>query len=153
MKYRLFGVVSDSHGDRDRLANIMMALEYKKVEGVIHLGDGYRDMAPFEKAFPQVWQVAGNCDFSSLERQAVLSLGGMRVLITHGQGYLVKSTLDLLCDGAESLGAKAALFGHTHEPLMEYRRGILLLNPGSAREGRYAVLRIPQEGYPEADLF
>ena len=152
MRFHLYGVVSDSHGDRDRLSNIMMALEYKKAEGVIHLGDGFRDMEPFEKAFPQVWQVAGNCDFCSAGRQELIRLSGMPVLITHGHGYMVKSTLDLLCDEAVSLGARAALFGHTHEPFTEYRNGVLLLNPGSAREGRYAVLRIPDNGYPEADL-
>lgn len=156
---RIYGVVSDSHGDRERLGNIMMALEYKKVDGVIHLGDGYRDMEPFEKAFPHIYRVAGNCDFSSAEREILVTLAGMPVFLTHGHRYLVKSTMGILCDEAQSRGARAALFGHTHEPYMEYSNGILLLNPGAAHEGRYALLKIPEgcaavgpHAYPEAEM-
>ena len=46
---------------------------------------------------------------------------------------------------AEELGARAALFGHTHAPFAGYAGGVLLVNPGALKDGRYAVLRIAED--------
>ena len=109
-------------------------------------------MELYAAAFRQVWQVAGNCDFSSLPREEVITIGGQRILITHGHRFMVKSSTTLLGIEAEEQGVKAALFGHTHEPFIDYHGGILLLNPGSAHDGCYAILKIHDNGMVEGEL-
>ena len=152
-KCHLWGVVSDSHGDRGALSNIMLMLEYKSVEGIIHLGDGYLDIEPFETAFPRgAYRVKGNCDLYGEENEQEIMIGGVRIFITHGHRYHVKQNTDYLWMEAAAREAKAALFGHTHEQHMEERGGILLMNPGSASEGRYALLRVYEGGLVEAEL-
>lgn len=151
-KYHLYGVVSDSHGDRGALSNIMLMLEYKGVEGIIHLGDGYSDMLPYEGAFQSLYQVKGNCDFSGRDRELLLTLHGMRIFITHGHRYYVKQSTDYLLMEARAQEAKAALFGHTHEPYISYAGGIMLMNPGSAADGRYGLLKIYPDGLVEGEL-
>ena len=69
----------------------------------------------------------------------------MRVFLTHGHLFGVKSGLDTLAAAAKDMGAQLALFGHTHQALLEERNGVTLLNPGAAgRFGRssYAVVEL-----------
>jgi predicted phosphodiesterase len=47
---------------------------------------------------------------------------------------------------ARSRGVQVALFGHTHQPLLHREEGLILLNPGSVRDGNYAVLDITKTG-------
>ena len=47
----------------------------------------------------------------------------------------------------------AALYGHTHQQKMEWRSGILLLNPGSAMHGEYAILTINRLGAIAAKVY
>lgn len=51
--------------------------------------------------------------------------------MTHGHNYGVKSGFSRLLFKASSLDAGVAVFGHTHEPYIDRRDGVLLLNPGS----------------------
>ena len=37
----------------------------------------------------------------------------------------------------EQLSFSAVIFGHSHRPLAEYRKGVLYLNPGSAGPRRF----------------
>ena len=124
-KCHLWGVVSDSHGDRGALSNIMLMLEYKGAEGIIHLGDGFQDTELFEAAFPRgVLRVKGNCDLFGEESEKEIMIGGVKLFITHGHRYHVKQCTDYLWMEASARGAKAALFGHTHEQHMEDRGSI-----------------------------
>lgn len=147
-------VVSDSHGFTGSLGNILMAAEAGgPLDAVIHLGDGYHDLAPFAEHLPPVYQVAGNCDLGRTDTQDVLHLGGARLLLTHGHPFHVKLGLHGLLGRAVEEKAQAALYGHTHRQVSETRQGILLLNPGAAMEGRYAILTISRLGAVDAQLF
>lgn len=147
-------VVSDSHGYTGRLGNILMAAEADgRPDAVIHLGDGYHDLAEFSGELPPVYQVAGNCDLGHTDTQDVISLGGARLLLTHGHPFHVKLGLSQLTARAAEEKAFAALFGHTHRPFLETRNGILLLNPGAAMDGHYAILTVSRLGAVEAQLF
>ena len=147
-------VLSDSHGYTGRLGNILMAAEAGgRPDAVIHLGDGYHDLAAFAADLPPVYQVAGNCDLGHTDYQDVLSLGAARVFVTHGHLFHVKLGLDALLARAAQEKAFAALFGHTHRPFCETRSGILLLNPGAAMDGHYAVLTVSCLGAVDAQLF
>ena len=68
----------------------------------------------------------------------------MKILMTHGHRYGVKSGYGTALAAAKSMGAQVVLFGHTHIPFMEEREGILMLNPGSLRnpDREYAILEI-----------
>ena len=46
----------------------------------------------------------------------------------------------------------AALYGHTHFQKMEWRSGILILNPGAVNDGKYAVLNINRLGAIDPEL-
>ena len=140
-------VLSDTHGDTWRLREI-----FSRESGfalVIHLGDGERDLEPF---FPlpgniPLLQVRGNCDFySSLPATVVTQEGGKTILCTHGHTQQVKYGLSLLRAEARDRHADIALYGHTHVPVQEYDDGLYLCNPGSVRNGDYAVLEIVPQG-------
>ena len=114
MKYL---VLSDSHGNVD---NMVRAVELVKPHGIIHLGDGWRDVEELHQLYPRLplEQVPGNCDFGRFEAlERVLILDDHRVLI--------------------------ALFGHTHVPLVDAASRPMMMNPGSIGDPRrptYGVL-------------
>ena len=79
MKYL---VLSDSHGNVD---NMVRAVELVKPQGIIHLGDGWRDVEELRELFPSLplEQVPGNCDFRLSEPAAKpLDLCGKRILLS-----------------------------------------------------------------------
>jgi predicted phosphodiesterase len=39
----------------------------------------------------------------------------------------------------EAAGISAVVFGHSHKPLIEWRRGVLFLNPGSVGPRRFQL--------------
>lgn len=76
--------------------------------------------------------VIGNCDFAgNYPPEIVFPAGGMRILMTHGHLYNVKSGYQRLAYRAEELQAGAVIFGHTHIPEYTQINGIWLINPGS----------------------
>ena len=153
-------VFSDSHGDRVSLRRLLETgwERYGTADWYLHCGDGARDMdsiAPLiydrnEKA--EIAQVRGNCDFfGDYPDDETLDISGCRILMTHGHHYSVKTTLSYLNDAARDRGCQIALFGHTHEPLMEMRSA-LLLNPGAVQDGRMLVLEISLDGRPRVHM-
>lgn len=121
-------IISDSHGER----NGMNALfEKDDFDYLFFLGDGLSDLGAYVN-LDNVFAVSGNCDFfSSLPNERVFELDGVKFMITHGNKYGVKRSLDSLIKVAKTLGVKVVCFGHTHEVFMEEIDGILFLNPGS----------------------
>jgi putative phosphoesterase len=144
-------VISDSHGNW-KLA-FAAHTRTEPVDAIIHLGDGSADADMLRLALDvPVINVAGNCDpGSGAPRERVWECEGKRILLTHGDAYQVKSGLAKLRQRALEVGADAALFGHTHQVLLDDDSGLLLLNPGTlANHGHhrsYAVLNISPEGF------
>ena len=66
----------------------------------------------------------------------VVELGPAKLFLTHGHLYNVDWSLDYLVYAAQEVGAKLALFGHTHEAANLEIGGVQLLNPGTAGKGR-----------------
>ena len=142
-------VFSDSHS---KPKYIEQALEFHNgiADLVIFLGDGLRDIERVSEKYPnlQFFAVKGNCDvFSSGEYRdySVLDLDGIKIFITHGHLFGVKSGYDRILYRAEELGADAVFFGHTHMPLdvSAYvgEKRIHLFNPGSiAYGGTYEIV-------------
>ena len=140
MKYL---VLSDSHGNVDHMAR---AVELVKPDGIIHLGDCWRDAEELRQLFPRLplEQVPGNCDLGRFEApERVLILDDHRVLIAHGHTLGVKTGLLRAQYRALEQNADILLFGHTHVPLVDASARPMLLNPGAAGDPRrptYGVL-------------
>ncbi len=152
-------VLSDIHGEGSTLRWLLEEVwkEIGPIDAYIFLGDGIRD---FERAedfirrrdeHAAMYAVAGNCDFApDSPRQLIVPFGGMKVFLTHGHFYHVKSTLTDLKEAAHAAGCDVALYGHTHIPNVEYSLP-LLLNPGAAKDDRCALLEI-RDGKPHVKM-
>lgn len=153
-------VFSDSHGAEQRMIDAV--IENKGTEVIIFLGDGEKDfeemmaacgIAPYGNSRSiRTFQVRGNCDWYSGEALTLTAeLGGVRLLITHGHEQKVKYGLSMLAQEARKKECALALFGHTHSPYLEDHDGITLINPGSIKSGRYAIITI-EDGEAECKL-
>lgn len=140
-------IVSDTHG---RDGNLEKAVyQEAPFDYLIHCGD-VEGREIFIEALAECpcCIVAGNNDFfCDLPKEEEITLAGKRVLVTHGHYYGVSMDTYGLVDEAKSRNCQAAVFGHTHKPMVQERDGVLLVNPGSLayprQEGRkpsYAVL-------------
>lgn len=126
------GVMSDTHHSDAAVMRAMLALG--DVDAFLHLGDCVED-AEYLQACTEakVYSVAGNCDFySGIADERVVELSGVNIFMTHGHRYSVRDDDDLVLDRALELGCKVAAYGHTHCPSLEQRRGVWIMNPGSA---------------------
>lgn len=147
------GVISDSHGARGALSNVLMRMEAAgAIDCLVHLGDGFSDLDNYLTAFPRVLRVCGNCDGASGD-EITERFGGVDLFMTHGHAYHVRMTTALLASRAREIGARAALFGHTHTPFCDNRSPVLLLNPGAAMDGRFAILTVFDNGALDATLY
>ena len=127
-------VVSDTHG---RLDNLKRALKAEKdLSFLIHCGD-VEEQEEEVRAAAKIpcLIVRGNNDYSTrLAFDETVELAGHRIFVTHGHTWHVErweSSLWDLCDEAKRRGARVAIFGHTHHPIIMERDGVLLINPGS----------------------
>lgn len=137
-------VLSDSHGD---VFSLNKALDMQPgADMVIHLGDGERDFKSCRIDKPAI-QVKGNCDWGSdLPAFTVTQEAGYTIYCTHGYAEMVKYGLYNLQSAARGYNADLALFGHTHTPVTYYEDGLWLVNPGSIRNGDFAVVDLTPKG-------
>ena len=144
MKKSKLLVLSDSHGHDEQLVSII--LEHPDADAIIFLGDGERD---FDTAVLAcgigedkiICQVRGNCDLASREPDKIIrTLGGIRFLITHGHEQNAKLGIWGLVEEAKRQNCEAVLYGHIHRQSLLEEEGITLINPGSAREGKYCIV-------------
>ena len=133
------GVVSDIHGDYQRLVGLVKAIQ--PLDLLIHAGDGAREVQRLSTGFPTlpIRAVIGNCDLFAYGRkpsglfvqESFFTLRGWNVFLTHGHTYSVKTGLSRIRSRARQLGSGLVIFGHTHLPLYERDGDLILLNPGS----------------------
>ena len=136
-------VISDTHRNIDNAVSLINKL---KPDYVLHLGDVCEDSKRLSDIFPKtiILSVIGNNDYSlmypdfPLER--FFEIGGKKIFMCHGHKYRVKLGIYSLLLRAKELNADIALFGHTHEKLLEKEDGIIILNPGSTRS--YGIIEI-----------
>ncbi len=152
-------VLSDIHGETTTLRWLLEEVwkQVGPIDAYMFLGDGLRD---FERAenfirsrdeHAALYAVAGNCDFApDSPRQLIIGFGGVKVFLTHGHHYHVKSTLADLQQAAHAAGCDAALYGHTHIPNVEYTIP-LMMNPGAAKDDRCALLEV-KDGKPHVKM-
>ena len=56
---------------------------------------------------------------------------GIKIFVTHGHMYNVKSEYNTIFYKGKEVGADIVLFGHSHKALINSYDGITIMNPGS----------------------
>ncbi len=128
-------VLSDSHAS---LMLMRMAIKAVKPDGVIHLGDHYDDGQAMAEENPHLvfHQVPGNCDrYRCPDWELPMKcydVCGVRLFMTHGHLYNVKTGKYRLLLEARRFQAQGVLYGHTHEAdCRQEEDGLWVLNPGT----------------------
>lgn len=137
-------VLSDSHGREVMLERAARFAQREGIGRVVHLGDITGDAERLKGILScELISVRGNCDFfSAVPEEQVVTLEGIRIFLTHGHRYGVKTTLDALSYRAEELMCTLALFGHTHEAFTGMVGRTILVNPGALQLGSACVLTL-----------
>jgi putative phosphoesterase len=128
----VLGIISDTHG-------LMRPEAVKALEGtevIIHAGDiGTPKVLEALHMIAPVVAVRGNNDTGdcaqALPETEVVEVGSVALYVLHD----VK-TLDL---DPKAAGFHAVISGHSHQPAMANRHGVLFLNPGSAGPRRFKL--------------
>ncbi len=126
------GVISDTHG-------LVRPEALRALAGsdlIVHAGDvGAPEVLAALRAVAPVIAVRGNNDRGAwaavLAETEVIERGGRSLYVLHD----VK-TLDL---DPRTAGFDAVIAGHSHQPRVERRAGVLYLNPGSAGPRRFRL--------------
>jgi len=147
------GVLSDTHLAGLNESFIRRVEELAQgVDHLFHLGDSVsREVLDFLNSWP-LTAVSGNMDppevRSSVPIKATVELGGLRFGLIHGWGPALGLERRVL---AEMGRLDCVCFGHSHRPFNQRVAGVLLFNPGSARndsrsESLYGELTVGSEG-------
>ena len=128
----IIGVIADTHG----LLRPEVFPTFANVEHILHAGD-VGDSAILTKLqeIAPVTAIRGNIDRSgpcaALPAEEYLTRAGMNL-------YLLHDVSKLALDPAAA-GVQAVIFGHSHKPLVEHRKGVLFFNPGAAGPRRFSL--------------
>ena len=146
----ILGVISDTHGLLRREA--VEAL--RGADRILHAGDiGDPEILDTLAQIAPVTAVRGNVDTESwaqaLPQTEVVEIGVVSIYMLHDLGKLNLKP--------EAAGIHAVIYGHSHQPKIEMKKGVLYFNPGSAGPRRFQLpvsvgkLRI-ENGKIEAEL-
>lgn len=137
------GVLSDTHlGDLKQALPFLQDLaerHFADAELILHAGDLVNP--DILMAFPgrTVHAVRGNMDIAAghLPMRKIIALGDFRIGLIHGWGAPDVLEERLL---REFRGDRldCLVYGHSHHPVCHYRDGMLLFNPGSPTDRRWA---------------
>ena len=146
-------VISDSHGRRDRIKEVIDR-QIRRPDALFFLGDGLSDVDWCDTSGIALFKVRGNCDsiflndMTDAPDEQTVNLDGIRIMMTHGHNYGVKSTLTPLISASVKKNVDILLFGHTHEGFemtlmpendlgIKLEKPLYIMNPGSL--GSYAA--------------
>jgi putative phosphoesterase len=126
------GVISDTHG----LLRSEALAALQGSDCIIHAGDiGNPGLLEKLREIAPVTAVRGNIDGESwahaIPATEVLEVGGIAIYVLHKL-----SELDLK---PEAAGFAAVVYGHSHVPSHETKKGVLYFNPGSAGPRRFKL--------------
>ena len=137
----IVGVISDTHGSLPQSVFTV----FKGADLIVHAGDiGKPEILESLEQIAPVIGVRGNMDVGHwarhLPEKKVIKISQIMLCVTHD---VYRSEFS-----PNSNKCQIVISGHTHRPLVEKHRKVLLLNPGSAVQPRYgypasvALLRI-----------
>ncbi len=130
-RYRV-GVISDTHG----LIRPEALHRLRGSDVIVHCGDiGAPAVLDALRAIAPVRAIRGNNDkgfwASGLPTDDIVEVG------THAL-YVIHDLAELSLEPAAA-GFSAVLSGHSHRPLVETRKGVVFVNPGSAGPRRFSL--------------
>lgn len=128
----IVGVISDTHGLlRDEAVEALRGADH-----ILHAGDvGDAQILDELRRLAPVTAVRGNVDTGKwackLPLNEVTELAGVSIYMLHN--------LDDLDLKPEAAGFGIVVYGHSHRPKMEEKKGVLYFNPGSAGPRRFKL--------------
>lgn len=143
-------VVSDSHGDREILVELIE--RYKdKVDQIFHCGDS--ELEATDSVWDSMMTVRGNMDFTDeYKLTQIADVKNERIFMAHGHRFNVNYSMQALVYAAEAENADYAFFGHTHQAKSEKINNMIVLNPGSISEPR-GHYQVPTYAIVKSDKF
>jgi len=134
------GVISDTHLNipDDRLEKIVEDY-FHDVDLILHAGDMVElDVLDVFRG-RKVYAVSGNMDHDSVRDvfpgKRILEIEGRRIGLIHGWGSPFGLEEKIM---REFENVECIVYGHTHRAMNEMRNGVLLFNPGSPADQRFA---------------
>jgi len=126
----ILGVISDTHG----LLRPEAVIALRGSERILHAGDvGAPEILEGLAHIAPVTAIRGNVDTEpwaqALAETEAVEVAGVFIYILHNLGQL-----DLKPDAA---GFRVVIYGHSHQPKIEEKNGVLYFNPGSAGPRRF----------------
>lgn len=126
------GVISDTHG----LVRPQVFEVFQGVNVILHAGDiGHADVLTKLKTIAPVFAVRGNNDRSDW----AAGLPTTQVVERDQHVFYILHEVDDLDLDPAAANFSAVIFGHSHKPSVEFRKGVLFLNPGSAGPRRFSL--------------
>jgi len=127
---KCLAIVSDTHGLlRDSVTDYLQGVDL-----IIHAGDvGNRSLLQRLESIAPVIAVRGNVDneLVYLPMTEAVSVNGRLIYVLHD--------LSLLDLDPAAAGIAMVVSGHSHQPRIDRRRGVLYVNPGSIGPRRFRL--------------
>ena len=145
----MIGVISDTHG----LLRPEALDALRGATHILHAGDvGDIGILDALRAIAPVTAIRGNIDThgptAELPATEAIELDGHFI-------YMLHSLVDLDLK-PEAAGISVVVYGHSHKPAIEARKGVLYLNPGSAGPRRFklpiTVAHLHMDAKPRAEI-
>jgi len=126
------GVISDTHG----LLRVEAKEALRGSELILHAGDlGSAEVLRGLKSIAPVVAVRGNVDVEAWAQR----LRATEVADFNKQFFYILHRIADLDLKPKAVGLAAVIYGHSHQPMIEWRDGVLFFNPGSAGPRRFST--------------
>ncbi|MGA2456310.1 MAG: metallophosphoesterase family protein [Terriglobales bacterium] len=126
----ILGVISDTHG----LLRPEAIEALRGSDRILHAGDvGIPEILEALVEIAPVTAIRGNVDTDpwarALPATEVVEVSGVSIYMLHDLGQLKLKP--------EAAGFRVVVYGHSHQPKIEEKNGVLYFNPGSAGPRRF----------------
>jgi putative phosphoesterase len=126
------GVISDTHG----LLRPEAVAALRGSQVILHAGDlGAAEVLHELKRIAPVVAVRGNVDVEAWAQRLRMA----EVAECAGKNFYILHRIADLDLKPKAAGFAAIIFGHSHQPAIEWRDGVLFFNPGSAGPRRFSL--------------
>ena len=112
-------------------------------DAIIHAGDyAAESVIDTLQSFADFYGVRGNMDSIAIHNRVpaelIINLGGFAIGVMHGEGK-PDGLEERVLASFKNKKLDAIVYGHSHQAKNEMRNGILLFNPGSPTDSRFAA--------------
>ncbi len=139
MRIRI-GVLSDTHLRKGQALPSFVWDALVGVDLILHAGDVVTSEILVDLAMlAPVRAVRGNSDgweLADLPSRDLINHAGLRIGLIHGNVGIGSTTPERAFNAFVGEPVDVIVFGHSHQPYLEWRDNILLFNPGSPTDKR-----------------